>query len=125
RRRYHAQHDDASAAPGEVRLTIGIAQWGRGSTSACTSEPSSRYECATVRGAYVHILCDRVCQRKYTGYEHGAQADMHLPTRLKGGGTMAVKSIPEGYRSVTAYLNVRRTAEAMAYYQKAFGAEEL
>jgi PhnB protein len=38
---------------------------------------------------------------------------------------MAVKPIPEGYHSVTPYLIVRGGAEAIEFYQKAFGAVEL
>ena len=38
---------------------------------------------------------------------------------------MAVKSIPEGYHSVTPYLIIRGAAEAIEFYKKAFGAVEL
>ena len=38
---------------------------------------------------------------------------------------MAVKPIPDGYHSVTPYLYVRGAAEAIAFYEKAFGAVEL
>ena len=38
---------------------------------------------------------------------------------------MPVKSIPEGYHSVTPYLIVRGAAEAIDFYRKAFGAVEL
>lgn len=38
---------------------------------------------------------------------------------------MAVKPIPEGYHSVTAYLIVRGAGDAIAFYTKAFGAVEL
>jgi PhnB protein len=38
---------------------------------------------------------------------------------------MAVKSIPEGYHSVTPYLIVRGGANAIEFYKKAFGAVEL
>ena len=38
---------------------------------------------------------------------------------------MSVKSIPEGYHSVTPYLIVRGGAAAIEYYTKAFGAKEL
>jgi PhnB protein len=37
---------------------------------------------------------------------------------------MAVKPIPDGYHTVTPYLAVDDAAEAIAYYQKAFGAKE-
>jgi PhnB protein len=37
---------------------------------------------------------------------------------------MAVKPIPEGYHSVTPYLAVDDAAEAIEYYEKAFGAKE-
>ena len=36
-----------------------------------------------------------------------------------------VSPIPAGYHSVTPYLMVRDAARALAYYQEAFGAEEL
>jgi PhnB protein len=36
-----------------------------------------------------------------------------------------VKAIPDGYHSVTVYISVRGAAEAIAFYKKAFGAEEL
>ena len=38
---------------------------------------------------------------------------------------MAVKPIPEGYHSITPYLSVRGASEALEFYKKAFGAEEL
>jgi PhnB protein len=37
---------------------------------------------------------------------------------------MAVKPIPEGYRTITPYLAVDGAAEAIEYYKKAFGAKE-
>jgi PhnB protein len=37
---------------------------------------------------------------------------------------MAVKPIPEGYRTLTPYLVVRDAARAMDFYKKAFGATE-
>lgn len=37
---------------------------------------------------------------------------------------MAVKPIPEGYRSVTPYLIVQDAAKAIEFYEKAFGADE-
>jgi uncharacterized glyoxalase superfamily protein PhnB len=36
-----------------------------------------------------------------------------------------VKAIPQGYHSVTAHLIVDRGAEAIEFYKRAFGAEEL
>jgi PhnB protein len=36
---------------------------------------------------------------------------------------MAVKPVPEGYHTATPYLTIKGAAEALAYYQKAFGAE--
>jgi PhnB protein len=38
---------------------------------------------------------------------------------------MAVKSIPEGYHSVTPYLIVSGASDAIEFYKKAFGAVEL
>ena len=38
---------------------------------------------------------------------------------------MSVNPIPEGYRSVNAYLIVDDAAKALDFYAKAFGAEEL
>jgi len=38
---------------------------------------------------------------------------------------MPVKPIPEGYHSVTPHLIVRRGADAIEFYKKAFGATEL
>lgn len=38
---------------------------------------------------------------------------------------MAVKTIPDGYHSVTPYLIIAGAAEAIDYYKKAFGATEL
>jgi len=38
---------------------------------------------------------------------------------------MTVKPIPEGYHSVTPYLNVKGGADAIEFYKKAFGATEL
>ena len=38
---------------------------------------------------------------------------------------MAVKSIPEGYHSVTPYLILNGAADAIEYYKKALGAVEL
>jgi PhnB protein len=37
----------------------------------------------------------------------------------------AVKPIPEGYHSVTPYLIVKGAAQAIAFYERAFAAEEL
>jgi PhnB protein len=36
-----------------------------------------------------------------------------------------VSPIPKGYSEVTPYLSIRGAAEAIAFYQKAFGAKEL
>ena len=36
-----------------------------------------------------------------------------------------VKPVPDGYHSVTPHLVVRGAAKALAFYQKAFGAEEM
>lgn len=38
---------------------------------------------------------------------------------------MSVKAIPDGYHTLTPNLVVRDAAEALNFYQKAFGAEEL
>ena len=35
-----------------------------------------------------------------------------------------VKAVPEGYHTVTPFLNVEGANEALAFYKKAFGAEE-
>lgn len=37
---------------------------------------------------------------------------------------MAVKPIPEGYRSVTPYLALKQAADAIEFYRRAFGAKE-
>lgn len=36
-----------------------------------------------------------------------------------------VQSVPAGYHTVTPYLTVKGAAQALAFYKKAFGAEEL
>jgi len=36
-----------------------------------------------------------------------------------------VKAIPDGYHSVTPYLSITGAADALAFYKRAFGAEEL
>ena len=36
-----------------------------------------------------------------------------------------VKKIPDGYHSITPYLNVKGGAKAIDFYKKAFGAKEL
>jgi len=36
-----------------------------------------------------------------------------------------VKPIPEGYSSVVPYISVKGASDAIAYYKKAFGAQEL
>lgn len=36
-----------------------------------------------------------------------------------------IRSIPEGYHSLTPYLIVKNAASAIAFYQKAFGAKEI
>ncbi len=36
-----------------------------------------------------------------------------------------VKPIPEGYHSLTSYLSIKGASDAIAFYKKAFGAEEL
>jgi PhnB protein len=38
---------------------------------------------------------------------------------------MAVSYVPEGYRTVTPYLVIKGAAEAIEWYKKAFGAEEI
>jgi len=38
---------------------------------------------------------------------------------------MSVKSIPEGYHSVTPYLIIKGAGNAIEFYKKAFGANEL
>jgi PhnB protein len=38
---------------------------------------------------------------------------------------MAIKPIPEGYRTATPYLIVKGAAEAIDFYKRAFGATEL
>lgn len=38
---------------------------------------------------------------------------------------MALKSIPDGYHTVTPYLIVDGAADAIGFYQRAFGAQEL
>jgi uncharacterized glyoxalase superfamily protein PhnB len=35
-----------------------------------------------------------------------------------------VKAVPDGYHTVTPFLNVKGAAEAIEFYKKAFGAEE-
>src|SRR6516225_2191537 len=39
--------------------------------------------------------------------------------------TAAVKAIPEGYHTVTPYLILNAAGDAIAFYQKALGAEEV
>ena len=39
--------------------------------------------------------------------------------------TAKVKPVPDGYHSVTPYLSIRGAADAIAFYKKAFGAEEI
>jgi PhnB protein len=36
-----------------------------------------------------------------------------------------VKSIPDGYHTVTPYLSLKGASDAIAFYKKAFGAEEI
>ena len=38
---------------------------------------------------------------------------------------MSVKPIPEGYHTATPYLIINGAADAIEFYQKAFGATEL
>jgi PhnB protein len=38
---------------------------------------------------------------------------------------MAIKAIPDGYRTATPYLIVKGAAEAIEFYKRAFGATEL
>jgi PhnB protein len=38
---------------------------------------------------------------------------------------MPVKPIPDGYTAVTPYLTIKGAADAIAFYKKAFGAEEV
>jgi PhnB protein len=55
-------------------------------------------------------------------YHHRCSA---LLTLDEGDYKMPTKPIPEGYHSVTPYLIVRGGADAIEFYQKAFGAVEL
>src|SRR5580693_4622877 len=43
----------------------------------------------------------------------------------KGVHVMAVKAVPEGYRTATPYLIVKGAAEAIEFYKRAFGASEM
>jgi PhnB protein len=43
----------------------------------------------------------------------------------KEGNSVAVKPIPEGFHTVTPYLVLNKTAEAIDWYKKALGAEEV
>lgn len=36
-----------------------------------------------------------------------------------------VKAIPDGYHTVTPYISIKGASDAIAFYKKAFGAEEL
>lgn len=36
-----------------------------------------------------------------------------------------VKAIPDGYHALTPYISIKGASEAIAFYKKAFGAEEL
>ena len=36
-----------------------------------------------------------------------------------------VKPVPEGYSTVVPYISVKGASDAIAFYKKAFGAEEL
>ncbi|HLI11313.1 MAG TPA: VOC family protein [Alphaproteobacteria bacterium] len=36
-----------------------------------------------------------------------------------------IKAVPEGYHSVTPYLTIKGAADAIAFYKKAFGAQEM
>ena len=38
---------------------------------------------------------------------------------------MTTKAIPDGYHSITPYLSLKGAADAIEFYKKAFGAEEL
>ncbi|VVO25246.1 VOC family protein [Pseudomonas fluorescens] len=38
---------------------------------------------------------------------------------------MSVKPIPEGFHSITPYLGIKKAAEAIEFYKKAFGATEI
>jgi PhnB protein len=38
---------------------------------------------------------------------------------------MAVKPVPEGYHTVTPYLIIKGAAQALEFYKRAFGAQEL
>jgi PhnB protein len=37
---------------------------------------------------------------------------------------MAVKPVPEGYRTLTPYIEIEGAAEAIEFYTRAFGAKE-
>ena len=39
--------------------------------------------------------------------------------------TTAIKPIPDGYHTLTAYLTVRGASDAIEFYKRAFGATEL
>jgi PhnB protein len=41
------------------------------------------------------------------------------------GNVMSVKPIPEGYHSITPYLGIKKAAEAIEFYKKAFNASEV
>src|SRR5512145_1978710 len=50
----------------------------------------------------------------------------HFPHQRQGGGSMAaVKPVPEGFRTLTPHITVKGAKKAIAFYQQAFGAEQL
>jgi PhnB protein len=64
--------------------------------------------------------------KTYTGKSCSKAAKRDLPSTTKSGRTiMSVKPIPEGYHSITPYLGIKKAAEAIDFYKKAFGAIEV
>src|SRR5437588_11571499 len=61
------------------------------------------------------------CSRKDAKPQRNRQATRTNVRDQQGEFIMPVKTIPEGYHSVTPHLIVRGAAEAIDFYRKAFG----
>ncbi|HEY6841251.1 MAG TPA: hypothetical protein VI114_08535, partial [Chthoniobacterales bacterium] len=54
-----------------------------------------------------------------------AEEAINLPYKKKEKMTHQIKRVPEGFHTITPHLVVKGASQAIEFYKKAFGAEEL
>src|SRR5688572_15716535 len=113
--------------------------WAEGATGAAArgrsnfTEPPDRMRPASGRGTPRHPrhrsfrggnACEDIRSR-YTGLPEETPNDRRLATTQSEERAMSAKSPPAGYHTVTPSIIVRDAAQAIEFYKRAFGAEEV